>query len=138
MSAKKDAAAIIASASRHRAPPPTSYHDHPAKDLWCEMQWTNLSMQAKILELPELPYFDQDTMLLSKEVNHKLWDQLQRLFDYLGPKKAVKATPVMADKGVVKWHSFLNDDRGEEAEVYNSIVDKFMSGAKGRGEYWKE
>lgn len=78
MSAKKDAAAIIASASRHRAPPATSYHDHPAKDVWCETQWTNLSMQAKKLELPEFPYFDPDTMLLSKEVNHKLWDQLVR------------------------------------------------------------
>lgn len=76
MSGKKDAAAIIASASRHRAQPTQNYHNHPAKDIWCETQWTNLSMQAKKLDLPELPYFDPATMLLSKEVNVKLWNQL--------------------------------------------------------------
>jgi len=74
---KHDAAAIIANASRHKTPPATSDHrNHPAKQMWCETQWSNLSMQAKKLELPELPYFDPETMLLSKEVNVKLWDQL--------------------------------------------------------------
>lgn len=80
MSNKKDAAAIIASASRHKTPPATSDHkNHPAKQIWCDTQWSNLSMQAKKLELPELPYFDPETMLLSKEVNVKLWDQLVSL-----------------------------------------------------------
>ena len=75
---KKDATSIIAAASRHRQPqaPISKYADHPAKQLWCDMQWTNLTMQAKNLGLPDLPYFEEDTMLLSKEVNIKLWNQL--------------------------------------------------------------
>ncbi|KAK5058853.1 hypothetical protein LTR84_011117 [Exophiala bonariae] len=137
---KKDAAAIIAGASRHKAPAANAnnYSQHPARQLWCDTQWANLSMQAKKLELPELPYFDPETMLLSKEVNDKLWTQLKRLFDYLGPEKAPFATPVMGERGVVKWHSFLNNDRGDEAEVYDSVVDAFMSNAKKRGEYLKD
>ena len=76
---KKDAAAIIAGASRHKAPAATSNHStHPARQIWCDTQWTNLTMQAKTLGLPELPYFDPETMLLSKEVNVKLWNQLVR------------------------------------------------------------
>jgi len=47
-----------------------------AKTIWCQTQWTNLSLQAKNLGLPKLPYFDLKTMLLSKEVNAKLWKQL--------------------------------------------------------------
>lgn len=134
--------------------------------MWCDTQWANLSIQAKKLELPELPYFDPETMLLSKEVNVKLWDQLvriisgqqaarkgsaepnysltpqprnsqKRLFDYLGPEKAPFATPVMKEHGVVKWHSFLNNDRGDEADVYDTVVDAFMSDAKKRGEFLK-
>lgn len=60
------------------------------------------------------------------------------MFDYLGPEKATLATPVMGEKGVVKWHSFIGEDRGDEAEVYDTVVDKFMSGAKGRGEYLRD
>jgi len=44
----------------------------------------------------------------------------------------------MKKGGVVKWHSFLNDDRGDEAEIYDSVVDAFMSNAKKRGEYLKD
>ena len=44
--------------------------------LWCETQWANLSLQGIHLGLPTLPYFDPKTMLLSKEVNMKLWKQL--------------------------------------------------------------
>ena len=47
-----------------------------AKKTWTETQWANLSLQAKNLGLPKLPYFDPETMLLSKEVNKKLWRQL--------------------------------------------------------------
>lgn len=47
-----------------------------AKKIWCETQWTTLSIQAKNLGLPKLPYFDPQTMLLSKEVNGRLWRQL--------------------------------------------------------------
>jgi hypothetical protein len=75
---KKDAAAIIAGASRHKAPAvnANNYSQHPARQMWCDTQWANLSIQAKKLELPELPYFDPETMLLSKDVNDKLWTQL--------------------------------------------------------------
>jgi hypothetical protein len=41
----------------------------------------------------------------------------------------------MKEGGVVKWHSFLNGDRGDEAEIYDSAVDAFMSDAKSRGEF---
>jgi hypothetical protein len=47
-----------------------------AKSLWCNTQWANLSIQAKKLELPNLPYFDPKTGLLSKDVNRKLWLQI--------------------------------------------------------------
>lgn len=46
--------------------------------MWAETQWTNLSVQARDLGLPKLPYFDPETMLLSKEVNAKLWKTLVR------------------------------------------------------------
>jgi hypothetical protein len=48
----------------------------PALVMWTETTWTNLTIQAKNLGLPKLPYFDPKTMLLSKEVNVKLWRQL--------------------------------------------------------------
>ena len=41
----------------------------------------------------------------------------------------------MAEGGSVKWHSFLGDDKGDEAEVYDSVVDAFFSKEKKRGEY---
>ena len=44
--------------------------------MWTETQWVNLSRQARDLGLPKLPFFDPETMLLSKEVNDKLWKQL--------------------------------------------------------------
>jgi len=75
-SGKKDAAAIIAAASRPVKTQQTSYKNDSGKSVWCETQWTNLSAQAKRLELPTQPYFDPETMLLSKEINHRLWDQL--------------------------------------------------------------
>ncbi|KIW77107.1 hypothetical protein Z517_09553 [Fonsecaea pedrosoi CBS 271.37] len=59
------------------------------------------------------------TMLLSKQINHKLCSQLKRLWDYLGPDKAPFATPIMIEGGEVKWHSFLNRDKGDEAEIYD-------------------
>jgi hypothetical protein len=49
-----------------------------ARKIWTETQWVNLSRQARDLGLPKLPFFDPDTMLLSKEVNVKLWKQLVR------------------------------------------------------------
>ena len=54
----------------------TSSANDIAKKTWTETQWANLSLQAKNLGLPKLPYFDPETMLLSKEVNKKLWRQL--------------------------------------------------------------
>jgi len=74
-------------------------------------------------------------MLLSKEVNEKLWLQLERLWDYLGPEKAPFATPVMAKGGEVKWHSFLDSDKGEEVEVYDKALDAFMSKNKKPGQF---
>ncbi|KIX09063.1 uncharacterized protein Z518_00141 [Rhinocladiella mackenziei CBS 650.93] len=135
-SGKKDAAAIIASASRHTKPPqqPTFKNDNQ-KAIWCETQWTNLTVQARKLELPTLPYFDPETMLLSKEVNHKLWSQLGRLWDYLGPDRAPYATPVLLEGGEVRWHSYLNRDRGEEVEIYDRAVDAFMSESKRTEDY---
>jgi hypothetical protein len=160
VSGKKDAAAIIASASRAPKPPPISFQNDDKKAVWCETQWTSLSLQAKRLDLPSLPYFDPETMLLSKEINHKLWAQLVgeephsaffsffshhhlllltamqgRLWDYLGPDRAPYAAPVMVEGGEVKWHSFLNRDKGIEVEVYGNIVDAFMSNAHRPGHY---
>jgi hypothetical protein len=57
------------------------------------------------------------------------------LWDFLGPEKAPYATPVMAEGGEVKWHSFLRDDKGEEAEIYDNFVDAFMSSAPRPGHY---
>jgi hypothetical protein len=79
----KTAADIIASASRHTKPPVQrpNYAADPQKALWCNTQWANLSIQAKkLIKLPTLPYFDEETMLLSREVNHVLWDQLVSLY----------------------------------------------------------
>jgi hypothetical protein len=79
--ARKSAADIINSASRHTKPfaQKESYKNDYRKQLWCDTQWTNLSVQAKKTHnLSTLPYFDPDTMLLSKEVNEKLWHQLVR------------------------------------------------------------
>jgi hypothetical protein len=87
--------------------------------VWCETQWTNLSFQAKKLGMPKLPYFDPKTMLLSKEVNYKMWKQLLKLYDFLGPEKAPLATPMMLEGGEVEWHSFLDEDRGIKAEIYD-------------------
>ncbi|KIW13666.1 hypothetical protein PV08_08857 [Exophiala spinifera] len=137
-SGKRDAASIIASASRPAKAFSTtskSYRHDERRGLWCETLWTNLSHQAKTLGLPVLPYFDAETMLLSKEVNHKLWIQLERLWDYLGPEKAPYASPTMIEGGEVKWYSFLPGDKGTEVEVYSNVVDKFMSGAPRPGHY---
>jgi hypothetical protein len=57
---------------------------HPLKELWCETQWTALSLQAKNHGLAKDPYFDPKTMRLSKEVNMKLWKQLVSLYSKLG------------------------------------------------------
>ncbi len=85
--AKKDAAAIIASASRHnKISAPPSFKNDNHKVVWCETLWTNLSHQAKRLGLPAVPYFDPETMLLSKDVNRKLWIQLE------SEKRATKAS----------------------------------------------
>jgi len=46
------------------------------KAIWCTTQWTNLSLQAKNHGLPMLPYFVEETGLLSKEVNETLWKQV--------------------------------------------------------------
>ncbi|KIW54822.1 hypothetical protein PV05_07156 [Exophiala xenobiotica] len=134
--AKKDAAAIIASASRHnKISAPPSFKNDNHKVVWCETLWTNLSHQAKRLGLPAVPYFDPETMLLSKDVNRKLWIQLERLWDNLGPDKAPYASPTMLEGGEVKWHSFLPGDKGKEVEVYANIVDAFMSSAVRPGHY---
>src|SRR5690348_3511002 len=103
-SGKKDAAAIIAAASRHKNPPPQPPKTDAGKKVWCDTQWTNLSMQAKKLELPTLPYFDPDTMLLSKEINHKLWNQVVRspfsLLTFLG--KRLMRAPYRRDS-TISW-----------------------------------
>ena len=58
-----------------------------------------------------------------------------RLWDHLGPERAPFAVPVMVEGGEVKWHSFMNADRGEEAEIYTNAVDAFMSRNRKPGEY---
>ncbi|EXJ91740.1 hypothetical protein A1O3_00290 [Capronia epimyces CBS 606.96] len=133
----KDAASIIAAASRPRKPTThqTSVEADARKTLWCETQWTNLSMQAKRLDMPKLPYFEADTMLLSKDVNRKLWVQLTRLWESLGPDRAPYATPILLEGGEVKWHSFINGDKGNEAEIYDNVVDAFMSDSVRPGWY---
>lgn len=76
---RKSALDIINSSSRHTKPfaPMPNYAGDVRKQIWCDTQWTTLSIQAKrTLNLPTLPYFDPDTMLLSKDVNVKLWEQL--------------------------------------------------------------
>ena len=40
----------------------------------------------------------------------------------------------MVEGGEVKWHSFINRDKGDEAEIFSNAVDAFMSGAKRPGE----
>ena len=90
--------------------------------VWCETQWTNLSLQAKRLGMPKLPYFDTKTMLLSKEVNYNMWKQLLKLYDFLGAEKAPLATPTMLEGGEVQWHSFLNEDRGIKADIYDKTL----------------
>jgi len=89
-----------------------------AKALWCNTQWANLSIQAKKFDLPTLPYFDPQTGLLSKDVNHKLWSLIEKLYNHLGPDKAPFATPVMLEGGEVEWHSFLGEDKGRIVEIY--------------------
>jgi hypothetical protein len=41
----------------------------------------------------------------------------------------------MAEGGEVKWHSFLNGDKGDEAEIYTNAVDAFMSRSMKPGHY---
>ena len=69
---------VIKSESKH----------NPLKELWCETQWTVLSLQAKNHGLAKDPYFDPKTMRLSKEVNMKLWKQLVSLYLKLGCREA--------------------------------------------------
>ena len=57
------------------------------------------------------------------------------MWDYLGPEKAPLATPIMAEGGEVKWHSFMNSDKGDEAEIYGNAVDAFMSRNRKPGQY---
>ncbi|KIW29199.1 uncharacterized protein PV07_05027 [Cladophialophora immunda] len=140
-STRKTAGDIIASASRpgrsaHGGSQEEQNRNDYRKKLWCETQWTNLSMQAKKThDLPTLPYFDPETMLLSKEVNARLWGQLSRLWDYLGPERAPYATPIMIEGGEVRWHSFLSGSQGDEAEIYDKDLDAFMSRSRKPGEY---
>lgn len=47
----------------------------PVKKAWCQTQWTNLSYQARNLDLP-IDYFDPKTMLLDKLTNKTLWQLL--------------------------------------------------------------
>jgi len=76
-------------------------------------------MQAKNHGLPTLPYFDPKTGLLSRDVNHKLWAQIEKLYAHLGPEKAPFATPIMIEGGAVEWHSFLGEDKGRIVEIYD-------------------
>jgi hypothetical protein len=64
----------------------TSSNRDALKLMWCETQWVNLSLQARNLGLPKLPYFDPKTMLLSKEVNVKLWKQLVSAWHLAQPR----------------------------------------------------
>jgi hypothetical protein len=41
----------------------------------------------------------------------------------------------MYEGGEVKWYSFMNDDKGDEAEIYTNAVDAFMSRARKPGVY---
>jgi hypothetical protein len=41
----------------------------------------------------------------------------------------------MVEGGEVKWHSFLNGDKGAEAETYSDALDAFFSRTRRRGEY---
>ncbi|RMZ79233.1 hypothetical protein DV737_g3494, partial [Chaetothyriales sp. CBS 132003] len=102
----------------------TSTTKDAVKWMWCETQWVNLSLQAKNLGLPKLPYFDPDTMILSKEVNGKMWKQLLKLYNVLGEKKAPYAVPLMVEAGIrnppeLKWFTFLDGEKGSEVEIYD-------------------
>jgi len=44
----------------------------PVKKAWCQTQWTNLSHQARSVNMDNY-YFDPKTMLLDRLVNKKLW-----------------------------------------------------------------
>lgn len=41
----------------------------------------------------------------------------------------------MLEGGEVKWHSFLDGDKGDEAEIYDRALDAFMSKVKTPGVY---
>jgi hypothetical protein len=61
-------------------------------------------------------------MLLSKEVNVRLWKQLGKLYNILGPERAPFATPVMVEGGEVKWRSYMDGSRGQEGESSRFLV----------------
>ncbi|RMD41287.1 hypothetical protein DV735_g3813, partial [Chaetothyriales sp. CBS 134920] len=91
----------------------------PVKWMWCETQWVNLSLQARNLGVSKVPYFDPETMILSKEVNGTMWKQLTRLYTVLGEKKAPYAAPLLIDVGTknppeLKWFSYLDEEKGSE------------------------
>ena len=52
------------------------------RKMWLELTWANLSIQATNLGLPSDTFFDTTTMLLSREINAKLWKQLVSLFSF--------------------------------------------------------
>ncbi|KAK5079478.1 hypothetical protein LTR70_009379 [Exophiala xenobiotica] len=89
---------------------------NPMKRAWCQTQWTNLSFQAEKVGLPDV-YFDNDTRLLDKTTNRKLWQLMNRLYDLLGPEKAPYAYPVMLGGGSVEWHNYADGCKGVVAEI---------------------
>ncbi|KAK4950512.1 hypothetical protein LTR66_013961 [Elasticomyces elasticus] len=88
----------------------------PVKKAWCQTQWTNLSLQARKLEMPEV-YFDKHTNMLNKIQNKPLWQLLNRLYNLLGPEKAPFATPVMHEGGRIEWHNYADECKGVVAEI---------------------
>jgi len=89
---------------------------NPVKKAWCQTQWTNLSFQAEKLGLPDV-FFDNDTRLLDKTTNRKLWQLMNNLFNLLGPEKAPYAYPVMLEGGSVEWHNYADGCKGVVAEI---------------------
>jgi hypothetical protein len=75
----EDSASVRSSEDSSTSTKTASKTDDIVRKVWTEAQWVNLSRQAKDLGLPTLSFFDPATMLLSKEVNWKLWNQLVRL-----------------------------------------------------------
>jgi hypothetical protein len=99
---KSDAASVAESTFSNLSPEDTG------RKVWCETIWANLSKQAIDHDLPRIQYFDTKTMLLSKEVNKKLWSQVVGTVlvntDYLTFSIRTVSTQALAQIGLSMQH----------------------------------